>query len=57
MARDDKDRDEEDHIGPAYPARYVKPGRIDFRSPSRRLILGLGLAALCILVVLALLAS
>lgn len=57
MAEKGKHEQGKDHVGPAYPARYAKLGRIDFRKPSRRLILSLGLAALVVLVVIALVAS
>lgn len=56
MAHDREDHDEK-HVGPAYPARYAKLGRVRFDTPARRAILVVGLAVVVVLILLALLAA
>ncbi|MFC6487900.1 hypothetical protein [Nitratireductor sp. GCM10026969] len=59
MADDEKRRREDggNGPGPAYPARYVRLGRVNLARPGRRAILGTGALLLLALLLLAILAS
>ncbi|MDZ5699042.1 hypothetical protein [Chelativorans sp. M5D2P16] len=58
MADDEKRREDGGSgPGPAYPARYVRLGRVNLARPSRRAILSAGALLLLALLLLAILAS